>query len=372
MGFDENNNSTLEDWYTRDSLRAVEAKFEAQRIAFAPLAFQAARCLRDLGLLAAVDAAGKRGVTREELVKATNITEYAAGVLLEMGLSMNLLKLTAESRPPRFVLAKTGWFILHDAMTRANMDFVHDVCYAGAFHLKEALTQGAPAGLKVFGSWKTIYQALSSLPAEVKQSWFAFDHYYSDGAFPEALKVVFLDPKKHLMDIGGNTAKWALACYAFDPDVRVTIVDLPGQAEMARSTVSRAGADNRVSVHEADVLDPASRLPEGADAVWMSQFLDCFSLEEVTAILSKVAGAVDDACDVFVMEPLWDRQRYHAAAYALHATSLYFTVMANGNSKMYRTAELTEAVTRAGFTLQNEYHGIGPNDYSILRFRKKQ
>ncbi len=250
------------------------------------------------------------------------------------------------------------------------MDFTHDVCYAGAFRLEEALRRGEPAGLTVFGSWKTIYQALSSLPPAVQSSWFAFDHYYSDGAFPEALGVVFKEPKKHLMDIGGNTAKWALACFRHNPAVKVTIVDLPGQAEMARQTVRQAQAQDRISVHEADVLDPSSRLPEGVDAVWMSQFLDCFSLSEVTAILAKVAAAVDGRCDVFVMEPLWDKQRYPAATYSLHATSLYFTAMANGNSKMYGTDELVRAVTKAGFSLREASHRIGPNDYSILRFRK--
>ena len=34
------------------------------------------------------------------------------------------------------------------------------------------------------------------------------------------------------------------------------------------------------------------------------------------------------------METLWDRQRYETASYCLTQISLYFTAMANGNSKM--------------------------------------
>ncbi|MCH5690731.1 hypothetical protein LWM68_44790 [Niabella sp. W65] len=37
-----------------------------------------------------------------------------------------------------------------------------------------------------------------------------------------------------MLEIGGNTGKWALASTKFDPDVRITIVDLPGQAAMAK------------------------------------------------------------------------------------------------------------------------------------------
>jgi len=362
----------LSNWYTRDDLRAVDAKFEAQKIAFAPLAFQAALALRETGVLELLSGAGESGVTREAVARELSLSDYAAGVLLEMGLSMGLLKLRPGSDPWRFLLGKVGFFLCHDAMTKANMNFANDVCYRGAFHLNEALASGKPAGLKVFGDWPTIYRGLTSLPERVQKSWFAFDHFYSDGAFPQALEIVFEKPRRHIMDIGGNTAKWALACAGRDPGVRVTIVDLPGQSALARRNVAAAGMAGRVSVHEADVLDPASTLPAGADAVWMSQFLDCFSLEEVTLILSKVAAATEGECDVFVLEPLWDKQRFPAATYSLHATSLYFAAMANGNSKMYATAELERAVCRAGFAVEAESHSLGPNDYSLLRFRKNR
>ena len=61
----------------------------------------------------------------------------------------------------------------------------------GLFYLDEALREGKPAGLKVFGEWPTIYEALSSLPEQVKKSWFGFDHFNSDNSFKEALELVF-------------------------------------------------------------------------------------------------------------------------------------------------------------------------------------
>jgi alpha-L-arabinofuranosidase len=62
---------------------------------------------------------------------------------------------------------------------------------------------------------------------------------------------------------------------------------------------------------------------------------------------------------------------FEAAAYSLQATSLYFTCIANGNSKMYRYEELKKAIEAAGFELKEAHHNIGPNAYSLLRFRKK-
>ncbi|GAL02437.1 biotin synthesis protein bioC [Photobacterium aphoticum] len=46
--------------YQHDPLNALQAKTEAQKLAFAPIVFHTARTLRDLGILAALDAAGKQ------------------------------------------------------------------------------------------------------------------------------------------------------------------------------------------------------------------------------------------------------------------------------------------------------------------------
>jgi len=119
------------------------------------------------------------------------------------------------------------------------------------------------------------------------------------------------------------------------------------------------------------VLDETTAFPAGANAVWMSQFLDCFSLEEITKILTKIRTAAAPDTDVYVLEPLWDKQRFEAAAYSLQATSLYFTCIANGNSKMYRYEELKKAIEVAGFELKEAHHNVGPNAYSLLRFRIK-
>ncbi len=359
--------------YITDSIRAVDAKFEAQKIAFSPLSFQAVRALLELGILQKISDSGEEGLTRKEAAEQSGVSEYGIGVLADMALGLNVLKIKAgnTTEEERFVLGKTGWFFLEDDMTKVNFNFVNDICYQGAFELTESVKTGRPMGLSVFGSsWKTIYEALSSLPERAKESWFKFDHFYSDIAFPEALPIVFEREPRYLLDIGGNTAKWAISCCRFHSDVRVTIVDLPGQTAVAEKNSLAAGFADRINTHPCNILDLQTPLPTGADAVWMSQFLDCFSLEQITEILSRIAAAAGPETDVFVLEPLWDMQRFEASSYSLQATSLYFTCMANGNSKMYRFAELTAAIERAGYELKTAHHDLGANNYSLLRFRK--
>ena len=251
--------------YTKDKIKAVDAKFEAQKIAFAPLAFQAVRALLELGLLKCVHDSGEKGITLDEAAEKTGISIYGAKVLLEIALGMNIVKIAEGEHDDvndRFVLGKIGYFLLEDEMTKVNFNFVNDVCYKGAFELSRSVKAGKPLGLEVFGhEGKTIYEVLSSLPEQVKKSWFAFDHFYSDISFEEALPIVFSGKPKKIIDIGGNTAKWAICCCRYDPNVEVLIVDLPGQIAAAEQEIEKAGFSGRIKTFSCNILDEEAALP---------------------------------------------------------------------------------------------------------------
>ncbi len=261
-------------FFKDDPKTAYEAKVEAQRIAFAPVMFQACRILRDAGILELIQQSRAAGMTLNEVVAKINLPPYGIRVLLESGLGIGLFCLNDG----RYTLTKLGYFMFRDTMTRVNMDVVHEVCYRGMFDLDKSIEQGKPIGLKTLGDWKTFYEGLSSLTPKTRDSWLAFDHYYSDAAFPAALKLVFADRPKRLLDVGGNTGKWAVQCAKFNPDVQITIADLPQQLDFARETVRKNNLDGRVDFFATNLLDESKPLPGGHDAIWMSQFLDCFSL----------------------------------------------------------------------------------------------
>jgi len=71
------------------------------------------------------------------------------------------------------------------------------------------------------------------------------------------------------------------------------------------------------------------------------------------------------------METLWDRQRFETAAFCLTMTSLYFTAMANGNSKMYNTDDLTRVIRQAGLEVETIYDGLGLG-HSIMVVKKRK
>jgi ubiquinone/menaquinone biosynthesis C-methylase UbiE len=360
------------DFFKEETKNALRAKEYAQWIAFAPMVFQAARVLKETGVLAAVEASKNEGLALEEIVQKTNLSHYGTRVLAEAGLGIGLLLRNND----KYTLSKTGYFILLDELTRVNMNFTHDICYEGLFDLDASIKNGKPEGLRVFGGWNTIYEGLSQLPPVAKKSWFEFDHFYSDNAFDQALEHVFKDKPKRMLDIGGNTGKWSVKCVKHDPEVHMTIVDLPGQTAMARQNIDQLGLSARIDFYETNVLEPKQQfLPNGSspaasyDAVWMSQFLDCFSDEEIVSILSRCATAIKDNGYIYVLETFWDRQRFEASAFSLQMTSLYFTTMANGNSQMYESKVFLKLVERAGLKVVEQFDNLGIS-HTLLKCKK--
>ena len=353
-------------FYQQDRHSAFDAKAQAQRIAFAPVMFQACRVLRDSGILELVQQSGSAGMTLNEVVAQIKLPRYGIKVLMESGLGIGLFCLNEN----RFTLTKLGYFMFRDAMTRINMDVVHEVCYRGLFHLDKSIEQGRPVGLKTLGDWETFYEGLAFLPPKARDSWLAFDHYYSDAAFPAALKLVFEDKPNRLLDVGGNTGKWAVACAKFDADVKITIADLPQQLEFAQQSVRENDLEERVDFFAVDLLDESKPLPAGHDAIWMSQFLDCFSEKEIVSILRRAAKAMNAGSTLYILELFWDRQPNEAAAFCLQQTSLYFTCIANGNSQMYHSADLLRCLAESGLKVIAEHDQVGLY-HTLLKCRKR-
>ncbi len=354
------------DFYSKDTLTAFEAKEAAQWIAFGPFIFQSARVMRNSGILRLIEDSKSDGIKLEEIAEKLELSVYAVRVLLEAGLGIGLVNINDE----KYTLTKTGYFIMNDPLTNVNMNFVNDVCYHGMGHLEESIQTGKPAGLKELGNWPTVYEGLSQLPPHVQKSWFSFDHFFSDDAFPKVLPMVYKDGIKKILDIGGNTGKWAIASANYSPDIHITIMDLPGQLNIAKTKIAEMGLEDRVSFLPANVLDETVKLPKGFDVIWMSQFLDCFSENEIISILKRCHEALDENGHVIILEPFWDRQKFEIAAFCLQQTSLYFTAIANGNSQMYGAGTFIKCIEQAGFKIVEEINNIGLSQ-TLLKCKKK-
>ena len=362
-------NPKLKEAYSKERLSAREAQEKAEWIAWGPIVFQVSRLMKKFGILEMLRNSDN-GMTEAEVAEAAGLSRYAAKVMLEASLCIGTVLIDTDT--DRYTLSKTGWCFITDPATNVNIDFNHDVNYEGWFRLEESLKDGRPAGLEHFGPWPTVYEGLSQLPPQVQKSWFGFDHFYSDSSFQQALEIVFAAKPKTLLDVGGNTGRWALQCVGHNADVQVTIVDLPQQLEMMRrDTKGKPGAD-RIDGYGMNLLDNSQAFPTDKhyDAIWMSQFLDCFGEEEIVSIVSRAAKIMDANSRLYIMETFWDRQRFEPAAFCLTMTSLYFTAIANGNSKMYHSEDMERLVNNAGLQVETIHDNLGQG-HSIMVCKTK-
>ncbi len=349
-------------FFNKSEISAYDAQYEAQKIAFAPIIFQAVRVMRDEGVLELLYEHRKTGINFEQIKLSSHLSSYGLKILLETGLSAKVVYLSNDN----YFLSKIGYFLLKDEMTRINMDYTHYVNYEALFYLDKSIKQRKPLGLKKFGNWQTIYPGLTSLPKKVRDSWFNFDHYYSDSAFHDVLELLNKNNIRSILDVGGNTGKFSVYIAQHSDRINLTIVDLPEQIKVAEKHIIEQGLEHRIALHSGDVMDNSQQLPAQHDIIWMSQFLDCFSEDDITSIVKKASLSMTEKTELWIMEPLWDRQRHETSAYCIINTSPYFTCMANGYSKMYRSEDLILCIERAGLEIIEMIDDLGICQ-SILR-----
>lgn len=332
----------------------INALTEAQKLAFAPLSFHAIAAMIEFGILKEIDTKPK---PLEELIQKSDYSEYTITTLLEVSELIGIVK----QKEGIFNITPMGRAFLYDEMTRVNFNFVKDVCYSGASELANSFKSSSPKGFQQLKQdAKTIYPYLSELPTKMRKSWYEFDHYYSDNCFDIIFEI--LDTDKKIFDIGGNTGKFEKVCLKKNSNIDITMLDLPKNIDVVKEDEELLGCKFIAT----DILDEESPIPQFSGSVIMSQFLDCFSKSQIEYILRRVAKNSDFGTKIYILEPFIDRQKFEGAKHSLVHTSLYFTCMANGCSKMYSMNEMKEIIERAGLKVNQVYDALGAHDYTLL------
>lgn len=120
---------SLQKRYAKERFTAVQAQRLAQEIAFGPVVFQVSRLMLKFGIFRLLSD-NREGLSLEQISQKTELSRYAAQVLLEASLTIG----TVLVKDDQYILAKAGWFLLNDEMAQVNMNFNQDVNYKGLFH----------------------------------------------------------------------------------------------------------------------------------------------------------------------------------------------------------------------------------------------
>lgn len=344
---------------TQRKIEILQAFEKAQSIAFAPFVFQAVAAAKESGLLQALGES-ETALSIDALAQKTKLSQYAVTVLCDILAASEVIECDENHA---YRLSRVGECLIYDRMTEVNFDFSNLVNYAPLKHTLEALKTGKAAGLKEYdANWQTIYPHLKDLPKDSRKAWFAFDHFHSDSAYQAALNILKDRPVRYFVDIGGNTGRFTKKALATWPESRACIVDLPEQIELMRQNPDLKNLQDRIDTVSINWLDPEAQplIKEKVDLIWMSQFLDCFSRAEAVSILKRAKNlARQNGAMLAILEPLVDHQRNRAATLSIACSSLYFSCLANGNSKFFSSEELRGIIDESGLVVESVHEPIG-------------
>ena len=187
-------------------------------------------------------------------------------------------------------------------------------------------------------------------------------NFHSDSAYQAALDVIREKNIRYFLDIGGNTGRFTFKALKTWPKSKACIVDLPEQITLMKHNSTLSSVADRIDTYPINWLDKSSKplINKNIDLIRMSQFLDCFSREQAISILKRVHSlASEKQATIAILEPLVDKQRNSAATLSIASTSLYFSCLANGNSKFFTSKELKEIIDEAGLQIVSIHEPLG-------------
>ncbi len=159
----------------------------------------------------------------------------------------------------------------------------------------------------------------------------------------DTLAAVRLTGITRLMDVGGGTGAFLAAVAGANPDIALTLFDLPAVAPAARSRFDGLGQSDRLTIASGSFRDDP--LPGGADAISLVRVLYDHSDETVVSLLRAVHAALPVGGRLIVSEPMTGCDRPERAGDAYFA--LYCMAMRTGRARS--RAEIAGLVSAAGF-----------------------
>ncbi len=107
---------------------------------------------------------------------------------------------------------------------------------------------------------------------------------------PQVAPKLPLKGVRHLLDLGGGPATYAIAFALANPDLHATVFDLPGPIEIARDNIGKRGLEARIAARAGNFLK--DEIGSGYDFIWISQILHSHTEEQCRLIIKKSIAAL--------------------------------------------------------------------------------
>jgi predicted O-methyltransferase YrrM len=181
---------------------------------------------------------------------------------------------------------------------------------------------------------------------------------------PKVAAMLDLKAVRHLLDLGGGPATYAITFAQANPELKATVFDLPMPIEIAQENIAKNGLTGRVGTLAGNFLK--DDIGTGYDFIWISQILHSHDEEQSKFIIAKAVAALAPGGTVAIQDFYLNPDGASptgAAMFGVHMLAV------TPRGRAYTHTEVAEWMQAAGLAAP-EFIVIGM-DASILIAKKK-
>ncbi|NUV55125.1 methyltransferase domain-containing protein [Streptomyces coelicolor] len=313
------------------------------RILFGHAAFQYLNAACELGLPDLV--AEKQELTRDEIRDALSLQDRAVDILLLGCTSLGIL----VKQDGRYRLAGVIKDLMDEGDWQRFVDtvaFEQYIVYEGQLDFTDSLRENRNVGLRrVRGSGRDLYHRLAENP-HLEQVFYRYMRSWSELANKHLVQELDLSGRRHLLDCGGGDAVNAIALAQANPDLKVTVFEIPASGSIAEKKIAQAGVGDQVSVITGDMF--ADPLPTGCDVVMFAHQLVIWTPEENTELLRRAYDVLPKGGQLVIFNSMSNDEGDGPVVAALD--SVYFAALPAEGGMIYSWATHERCLREAGFS----------------------
>ncbi len=269
---------------------------------------------------------GDQAMTREQLGAALDLQDRPTVVLTTALLAMNLLKQdTTDPKTARLSLSPLG----QSHLRRNQYHFVGDYLSLaaqspGVLGMLERLRTNRPYGADAPDEgaafiYREGIESAMEKQDEARALTLALCGRAKNVA-PSFVKAAALEGVRTLLDIGGGTGIYAIACLQQHPELRATVLDRPEVLKVAAEFATAYGVIDRLTLLPGDMF--TTPLPE-TDVAVLSNILHDWDLDACDQLVGRAAQCLQPAGRLLIHDVFLNDALDGPLPMALYSASLF-------------------------------------------------
>ena len=162
---------------------------------------------------------------------------------------------------------------------------------------------------------------------------------------PQVAPKLNLKGVRHLLDLGGGPATYAITFARANPELSATVFDLPGPIGIARENIAKNGLGARLNTLTGNFLQ--DNIGSGYDYIWVSHILHSHNEDQCRLIIKKALAALVSGGRLAIQDFYLNPDGYTppgAAMFGVHMLAV------TPRGRAYTYGEVAEWLKEAGLT----------------------